>query len=306
MRSDTVAVLDATLRRSPLHTYFRRRSARSLVVLAYHGVDDPDQLDRHLQRLSRSADPVSLTDVLAAMDGGPALPDRSVLVTFDDGAPSVLEHGAPLLRRHAVPAVAFVVPGVIDSTRAHWWVEAGELCRAGARVDGQPGSTPDAVVRWMKTIPDHWRVAVLDELRSTAGRPAEPAMQLTSDQLTELEAAGIAVENHTWSHPLLDQCSEETIEAEVTRAHRWLEEKLGRPPRAFAYPNGNWDRRAEEVLVALGYQAAFLFDHKLSDRVPAHPRRVSRVRVDSTTSSARFDLIVSGLHPALHHLRGRS
>ena len=86
MRNDTAAVLDSTLRRSPLHAYFRRRSARSLVVLAYHGVDDPEQFGRHLAALVRRATPVSLSDVLAALRTGAALPDRSVLVTFDDGA----------------------------------------------------------------------------------------------------------------------------------------------------------------------------------------------------------------------------
>ena len=39
---------------------------------------------------------------------------------------------------------------------------------------------------------------------------------------------------------------------------------------------------------------------------PGHPLRLSRVRVNSDTSLDRFAIILSGLHPALHHARGRS
>lgn len=56
---------------------------------------------------------VSLTDVAAFMDGTFDLPDGSVLVTMDDGDPSVAEIALPILERYKVPAVAFVVSGAI-------------------------------------------------------------------------------------------------------------------------------------------------------------------------------------------------
>ena len=81
---------------------------------------------------------------------------------------------------------------------------------------------------------------------------------------------------------------------------------LGHAPRTFAYPNGDWDGRAEEALADAGYEAAFLFDHRANPATPRHPLRISRLRVNSTTSPGRFATIVSGLHPALHRARGRS
>jgi hypothetical protein len=51
---------------------------------------------------------------------------------------------------------------------------------------------------------------------------------------------------------------------------------------------------------------AFLFDHRVNPATPGHPLRISRVRVNDHTSLDRFAVIVSGLHPALHHARGRS
>jgi hypothetical protein len=37
----------------------------------------------------------------------------------------------------------------------------------------------------------------------------------------------------------------------------------------------------------------------------ANPLRLSRLRVNSDTSLDRFDTVITGLHPALHHARGR-
>ncbi|HUR73965.1 MAG TPA: polysaccharide deacetylase family protein [Sporichthya sp.] len=296
--------VDFALRRSPLQPYYRRLTSRALVVLAYHGVDDPEQFTRHLSWIARSASPVSLADVIAAVHGGPALPERSVLVTFDDGARSVLESGLPLLRRRGIPAVAFVNPGVLDTDQPYWWAEAESLAQAGGQAHGRAWADPAALVRWIKTLSDSDRLAVVDELRATATTAAPRQRQLTSGELRTLESGGVAVENHTWSHPLLDRCGDEKIAEEISEGHEALRVVLGRAPRAFAYPNGNWDARAEKFLSGLGYDVAFLFDHQVAFPPFDNPLRISRVRVDSTTSMDRFAIITSGLHPAVHRRRG--
>ena len=89
-------------------------------------------------------------------------------------------------------------------------------------------------------------------------------------------------------------------------AHAALVDALGHAPTAFAYPNGDCDARTREAVDACGYEIAFLFDHRLSPAVPTDRLRVSRLRVDSTTSLDRLSTIVSGLHPAMHRLRGGS
>jgi peptidoglycan/xylan/chitin deacetylase (PgdA/CDA1 family) len=159
-------------------------------------------------------------------------------------------------------------------------------------------------VRRLKQVPDSERRQVLGRLRSQVPRPLRQP-QLRSDELTLLLEAGVAVGNHTSTHPCLDRCADEVVREEVRTAHDVLTRALGQAPTTFAYPNGNWDPRAEEELGRLGYEAAFLFDHRLA-RVPAeHPLRISRLRVGSTTTPDRFRIILSGLHPAVMHARGR-
>ena len=97
------------------------------------------------------------------------------------------------------------------------------------------------------------------------------ADQLEPDDLRRLRDGGVAIGNHTWSHPCLDRCTSQEVQRQVCLAHESLADVLGEAPAAFAYPNGNHDPRAERLLRELGYRAGFLFDHRLATRSSARP-----------------------------------
>lgn len=304
MKARPRARLDTALRWSPAQLLFRVRAAGQLTVLAYHGIDDPDRFHQQLRYLARTTRPVSLEQVTAAVSGIGSLPERATLLTFDDGALSLLELGLPLLAERGLPGVAFVVAGLLDTEEPFWWVEVERLAGEGGRVERLPGLTPRGLVSRLKQLSDGERLAAIQELRRTASAPAPPTPQLRRAELARMESAGIAVGNHTLTHPILPRCDDAKVEAEVGHAHRLLTDVLGHPPAAFAYPNGDWDERAERLLVTLGCPTGFLFDHRVNPRPPGHPLRISRVRVNSDTRLDRFAAIVTGLHPAVHHARG--
>lgn len=274
-------------------------------MLAYHDVADPERFAQQVEYLTSAMHPVSLDEVLAAQGGGQGLPRRAVLVTFDDGNRSVYEQALPVLREHGVPAALFVVAGLLDGKQPFWWVEAEELLRRGGQTPilGEVG--PVAGVAALKRLPDERRLAALEQLRRSAGETPLEMPQLTRSELRVLESGGVRIGNHTLTHPCLDRCTDEKVRFELSRAHEILAEALGRPPTAFAYPNGNWDPRAAATLEELGYAAAFLFDHRIGRYPPADALRISRVRVNSTTPLDRFRILISGLHPFLHHTIGR-
>lgn len=97
-------------------------AANKIRVLTYHrfgnAYHDPfclsaDEFARQMGWLARNKLAVSLSDVAAFMAGSLDLPDDSILVTMDDGDPSVAEIAQPILAHYKVPAVAFVVAGAI-------------------------------------------------------------------------------------------------------------------------------------------------------------------------------------------------
>jgi peptidoglycan/xylan/chitin deacetylase (PgdA/CDA1 family) len=292
----------ALLARSPLQAYFLGPgSRRGVVVLAYHGVDDPRRFEAQIQWLVRRMRPVSIADAFGPTARAASL-RRPVVVTFDDGQRSVVEHGLPILERHRVPAAVFVIAGLLDRDRPPWWVEVRELCRNGGRAAGFESASPDALTLALKRVPNQRRLAIIDELRRTSTAPAPPLPQLEAAELPMLERRGVTIGNHTLSHPCLDRCEGETIEREIVAAHERLTTALGHPPRTFAYPNGDYDPRAVEALRDLEYETAFLFDHRRSPPVPPDPFRISRVRVSSDADLDRFRILASGLHSALFRI----
>jgi len=98
-----------------------------LRVLTYHrfghAVRDPfcvapDDFESQMRWLADERLAVSLADVEAFLAGRKDLPARAVLVTVDDGFESVLTEMLPILRAHAIPAVAYVSPGLVGDEHA--------------------------------------------------------------------------------------------------------------------------------------------------------------------------------------------
>jgi peptidoglycan/xylan/chitin deacetylase (PgdA/CDA1 family) len=282
--------------RSPVEWAARRAGSRRLAVLAYHAVGDERRFDAQLAFLQDRCTVVSLEQVVEAQRGGSPLPAGAVLITFDDGDRSVLEVGVPLLVQRGLPAVAFVVSSLIGTQQPPWWTEVEELTTRIGRV-------PAAEVRVLKQVPDAERRARIDALREAAG-PASPHPNLAPADLVAMEAAGIAIGNHSLSHPCLDRCGDREIRDEIEQAHEALSSWLGHPPSALAYPNGGEDPRVVAATRAAGYELAFLLDHRLAVIPGPDPLRTSRIRVDAAHTLDHFRLALSGLHPLVHRLRG--
>ena len=133
--------------------------AATFHVLAYHDVRDSvsgdydaDQyavstrnLIDHFTWLRKNGfQPIAVDDLLAAQRGERALPDKAVLITFDDGLRSVYTHVFPLLKLFGYPAVVSLETDWIEHdangalggrplTRADFatWEEIRELSASG-------------------------------------------------------------------------------------------------------------------------------------------------------------------------------
>ncbi len=262
-----------------------------LRVLAYHGVPDAAAFADQVQHLVDRWHPVSAHDVIEASQSGPALPDRSVWVTFDDGLSSTVGDGAEVLDRFGVEATVFVNPGVIG--RCHWWdvVEAVEGIEA---------------VRAAKEVDDDERREVLARADARLDSDTRRTLEANVASLEDLRrwvAAGHTIGNHTWDHPCLDRCHPDEQMRQVDEGLRALTDAGLMGQRLFAYPNGNWSPLVDDHLRAEGYDLALLFDHRLA-RLD-DPLAVSRLRVDTAASLDRFKSILSGAQPTLQHARDR-
>lgn len=104
-----------------------------ILVLCYHNVGlqdgiryretraltmSPSQFEHHLKWLTQFVDFISPGDFFK-LEG--RLPDRPVLMTFDDGTQGVLSHALPLLKKYHIKSVLFVAMKHHQSPQPYWW-----------------------------------------------------------------------------------------------------------------------------------------------------------------------------------------
>jgi peptidoglycan/xylan/chitin deacetylase (PgdA/CDA1 family) len=105
-----------------------RATLGKVPILMYHDVLTepevffdlvPEQFEAHLQTLQENGFTiVSLDQVVRHLRTGLPLPEKPVLLTFDDGYAGHFEHVYPLLKKYQAPAVFSVFPGKLDGNVA--------------------------------------------------------------------------------------------------------------------------------------------------------------------------------------------
>jgi len=102
-------------------------------ILCYHRVADleldpqllavsPRNFEEHLSVIKSSFTPMTLTELLEAVERG-TVPSNAVALTFDDGYADNLTHARPLLHKYDVPATVFVATGYVEHQQEYWWDE---------------------------------------------------------------------------------------------------------------------------------------------------------------------------------------
>jgi peptidoglycan/xylan/chitin deacetylase (PgdA/CDA1 family) len=270
-----------------------RGRAGALRILTYHTVPDREAFEAQAAWLVRHYTPIGQDAVLAAVDGAP-LPPRAAWVTFDDGDPSVVRTGLPVLRSNGIPATMFVCPGLIESREPSWWtrVERTDFETLATRIPVPIASVDDALV-YLKSIDDEVR----REFVSGLPRGAEDE-QLSSTELHRWIDAGFAIGNHTWDHPCLNRCTEDEQRDQVARADAWLRAFDPEWVPVFAYPNGYSTPTVEGELALREYRLGLLHDHRVAKSF-ADRYRGSRLDTKAEDDVARLRGVVSGLHSTL-------
>ncbi|MFF5252189.1 polysaccharide deacetylase family protein [Streptomyces leeuwenhoekii] len=138
-------------------------SEEPVPILMYHAVAaEPNDATRDLsvtpeafaEQMAIVADrgrtPVTTSELAAAWRSGRPLPDRPVLITFDDGYEGVHRHALPALAGHGFRATLFVTTGWLRGQHDTGgaldtmldWDQVGELAGAGVEIGGHSHSHP--------------------------------------------------------------------------------------------------------------------------------------------------------------------
>jgi peptidoglycan/xylan/chitin deacetylase (PgdA/CDA1 family) len=98
-------------------------SEHSFVILQYHhvGSETPritsvsvQELEEHMAYLAKNHKVISLETALNAIENGTSFPERSVVITFDDGYKNILENGHPIFKKYGFEYTIFINPSQIN------------------------------------------------------------------------------------------------------------------------------------------------------------------------------------------------
>jgi peptidoglycan/xylan/chitin deacetylase (PgdA/CDA1 family) len=98
----------------------------------------PELFATHLDRIKAEGyTTISLYDLVANLTGGAPLPEKSVIITFDDGYRDNYENAFPLLVSRDMMATFFVVTDFIDEKRQEYltWEMIREMYAAGMSIE---------------------------------------------------------------------------------------------------------------------------------------------------------------------------
>jgi peptidoglycan/xylan/chitin deacetylase (PgdA/CDA1 family) len=261
-----------------LARWWIRRLGQRLVILNYHCATGGD-LRSHLLYLRRHYRILHLEKALEELyspcKGGQQMLDQRLplVLTFDDGYHDNYTYGLALVRELQIPITIFLIPGYVESGDYFWWLEGKRLVSRAqvseATIEGrtyrlnQPqerkalARVVDERLRYAPSVAE--REAFLMSIRqllavsSSVAPTEEPSLPLKWTEVQEMEESGyVSFGAHTMHHPILGYLTEPAeMQREVQECRVMLEQQLGQPVRAFAYPVGQLQHIGNNVIHAV-------------------------------------------------------
>jgi peptidoglycan/xylan/chitin deacetylase (PgdA/CDA1 family) len=291
----------------------------------------PAELGWHLAYFRERYTCLTLRDAHRRWKSGERPTRPFLAVTFDDGQVDNVEHAAPVLEQHGIPASFFLPVDAIEDRTPLWHDRLGfavlalvaggrrETLRDSLVAEGvgttvaDSASTAASVAALSKSLTPERQSSLVERLEHAAGDdatvPAWSGLMRWSDA-RDLVASGHEIGSHSMSHPLLPKCTDDHKRREVEESRRALIARLEAPIDSFCYPNGDTDPSIERLVASAGYERAVTtrWGTNPPDADPLTLRRCDmdarRVRrgPSATLSAPMLAWRISGLHPGVRGL----
>jgi peptidoglycan/xylan/chitin deacetylase (PgdA/CDA1 family) len=286
--------------------FLRRKLTKSQVaILIYHQVCpyrdswspaplSPREFQKQIEYFCRNYELLSLNQLVAYIYQKKTLPEKAMVITFDDGYKDNYLYAYPVLKKYRIPATIFLSTGYIGKGRLFWSDEiryiinnttAAQLdldelgsytlrppnrCRAGFIISEK-----------LSNLPDGRKNVLIEKLTNICQVSIPPGLGqdfiLSWDEIREMSNDGIAFGAHTVSHPILPNLPPEWAKWEITQSKKDIEERLGKEVTAFSYPYGNFSPEIVKLVQESGFTCAVsVSPNKLVSRKDS-PYRLSRI-----------------------------
>jgi peptidoglycan/xylan/chitin deacetylase (PgdA/CDA1 family) len=299
--------------------WLRPLSRVSLVVPYYHMVSDTivphvshlyrfrtiAEFTADLEFLLRHLEPVTLSDIVDALNETRILGRSCFHLTFDDGFREMHDIVAPILHRAGVPATFFLNTAFLDGGGlAHHnalsvlldRIESRHARLGGAvlrRVESLlPAASSDCTTLRARVLSIRYgQKALVRCLAETLDVDLDQYVRetrpyLSSGQIATLLDMGFSIGAHSHDHPLYADLPLSQQVAQTRRSMEVLDTRFGVSPKAFAFPHTDsgveesfFSAVFPERLLDVSFGTAGLVSH-------FHPRNIERVSMEKTSAPA--------------------
>jgi peptidoglycan/xylan/chitin deacetylase (PgdA/CDA1 family) len=265
-----------------------------------------NDFDAQMKHLAEHYSVVGLAQVLDAVSGGPWLPNRAVLITFDDAYADFSENAWPILSRYRLPVTLFVPTAYPDhEERVFWWdrlydafldtsLPAVNHVRLGVialRTRAHKMNSFREVKRKLKAMRHQEAMMLVDELCRSLGETSFPRSKVLSwDALRALAKRGVTMASHTRTHALLNRLSPPEIREELNGSQDDLRREIGYALPVLCYPGGHYDRSVLEIVKQEGIRVAFATRDGHNDLAAGDLLCLKRTNITLRTSLPIFRL----------------
>ena len=203
------------------------------------------------------------TDDLIAIKNGQPLPQRSFVITFDDGFKNNLSVAAPILEKYGVPATFYVTSDFVSNNIMSWIDRIDWAIEKSKKYEKLEITLP-----WEQTpkkLKSHnSRINFLKEIRSYVKSKKEINQSQLADNIqyqlgfdlkkssgSELDAKLnwddvrklnsnelFTIGGHTHTHPIMSFLNDCNLRFEISRCLDLLEKEGGIVTKHFSYPEG--------------------------------------------------------------------
>ena len=253
-----------------------------------------DMLERQLEWIGRRYEFITLDDLGAQLERGEPFDRPCAAVTFDDGYVGVYRHALPLLQRMGIPAGVFIVTELTGRSELqvydkiylllekvlplldHSENRLGQLLESKNVSFGGPGRDRevDAFQTMRRLLNTHTQKKlrrIIEKLETLSPIRDEdyPDLQVMDwEMVRTMDACGLTIGSHTQTHALLTEESLERAVNQTVGSMTTLKDRLKRPIRHFAYPDGRFNASVVSAVAAAGYRYGY---GTCLRRDPRHP-----------------------------------
>jgi peptidoglycan/xylan/chitin deacetylase (PgdA/CDA1 family) len=309
-----------------INTIFRLINRSKDVCLMYHGVVPDDypinswllvrenDFKKQLNYLNKYWEIISIDSYLNKKF---KTAKPKALITFDDGYNNNYTIVYPLLKAYGIPATIYIVTDFIDKNELFWFDKIIYSIQVNRPKSIDLSGYHPKLTRYqfLDDSANQWRNInnLLSDLKKLDPKLTEKISQIVFDQIkpdlqyadhllpltqaaiSELHHSGlIEIGAHTARHEILTGLSDSRAAQTIKLSRQVITQIVGKPPRHFAYPNGDYNKKIFKILQENNFFSAVTVHSALIDRNKFNPFEIPRLSISSFDSISKFALKTSG------------